>query len=154
MPSSGRFVFIVMGFMVIYLIAFGLIAYLIFPKIDSSAAAGILGAIGGALFGFLGASVTTLVAVWDRTRELTERLKDRVSNHAIELAKMDYELRQKSLEFSKTKKKFLAPVKVYREFYKALLELHEKGTWPKKIEELGLLRTFEIGAEDKESSSN
>ena len=60
---------------------------------------------------------------------------------------MDYELRQRSLEFTKSQKKFLAPAKVYRELYKALFELHEKGTWPKSIQNLGLLSIFKLGSD-------
>lgn len=151
MSYGGGFVVKVMGFMTLYLIAFGLIVYFLFPKLDSSAAAGILGAIGGALFGFLGTTVTTLVTASDRTKELTERLKDRVSNHAIELTKMDFALRQKSLELKKTTKHLLAPAKVYREFYYALLELHEKGTWPKSVQDAGLLSIIELGADETKS---
>jgi hypothetical protein len=33
---------------------------------------------------------------------------------------------------------------VYREFYRAVIELRAEGTWPKAIEELGLLNIFEV----------
>ena len=65
----------------------------------------------------------------------------------MELTRMDYELRQKSLTHAQQSQKFLAPVKVYREFYKALVQLFEQGTWPKEVENLGLLNVFELGPE-------
>jgi hypothetical protein len=56
---------------------------------------------------------------------------------------MDYELRQQALPEGYTQE-FLAPAKVYREFYRAIVELRTKGTWPKAIEDLGLLNTFKV----------
>jgi hypothetical protein len=38
----------------------------------------------------------------------------------------------------------LAAAKVYRELYRAMVELRTEGTWPKAIEELGLLNIFEL----------
>jgi hypothetical protein len=62
---------------------------------------------------------------------------------AIELTRMDYDLRQRALSDGQAQQ-FLAPAKVYREFYRAIVELRTEGTWPKAIEELGLLNIFEV----------
>lgn len=153
MISVKKLILLIVTFMILYLIIFGVLIWLVLPRLDSPAIAGIIGAFGGALAGILGSATASVVGAWDRSREVNERLKDRVSSHALELTKMDYELRQKSFDTSKGKLIFLAPVKVYRELYRALLELHEKGTWPKSIEEIGLLNVFELGAGGAEKES-
>lgn len=145
-----RVIAIVVTFVLTCLVGFGILFWLVFPKMDSAAAAGIVGTLGGALVVTLGSAMASFVDIWARSRDVEERLKDRVSKHALELTRMDYELREKSLDLSKTKQQFLAPAKVYRELYKALLELHKTGTWPKTIQDLGLLNIFELGAEQGE----
>lgn len=132
MNNTKQLIIIIVCFTLLYLLVFGALVWLVLPKLDSSAAAAIVGALGGALAGILGSAIVSVVGIWDRTRDVKERLKERVSAHALELTKMDFELRQKSLELLKERQLFLAPTKVYRELYKALLELHEKGTWPPK----------------------
>lgn len=120
--------------------------------IDSPVIAAIVGTIIGSIGGVFG----FIISVWNKGRELGEKaedreeqIKDRSSKYALELTKMDFELRQKSLKSIKGKAMFLAPTKVYRELYKALLELHKKGEWPKTIEDLGLLNIFSLGPEDE-----
>jgi hypothetical protein len=44
---------------------------------------------------------------------------------------------------TKRQNQLLVPAKVYREFYKALFELYETRSWPKDIEELGLLNILQ-----------
>lgn len=122
-----------------------------FPNLDTSAQSAILGALAGAVGGVAASSIASLVVLWGNSRDVEERLKDRVSNHALELTRMDYDLRQKSLNFTREKQQFLAPIKVYRELYKALLQLHNTNTWPDTINELGLLQIFELGADNEES---
>jgi len=150
MITIKRLITVIVVFAAVYLVVLGVLLSLAFPRLDPTAIAGIVGGLVGALGGILGSAMASVVAVWDRSRDAEERLKDRVSSHALELTKMDYELRQKSLELTKRRKKFLAPVKVYRELYRALLELHNTGQWPTNINELGLLAIFELGVEDSE----
>jgi hypothetical protein len=76
-------------------------------------------------------------------RVTDERIRDEASRVALELARMDYDLRQQALPDGRAQQ-FLAPAKVYREFYKAIVELCTEGTWPKAIEGLGLLSIFEV----------
>jgi hypothetical protein len=124
-----------------------------FPALDATAQAAILGAIAGMVGGVAVSSMTSLVSLWTTSRDVENRLKDRVSNHALELTRMDYDLRQKSLDLTGGKRQFLAPVKVYRELYRALLQLHETGAWPDTIHELGLLQIFELGADSKQKDA-
>jgi hypothetical protein len=135
------FIFSVLGVLVY-------IVWTVFPSLDITIKAFVIGALAGTLGGLVGSAITSLVNLWDRERDAEERLKDRVSSHALELTQMDYQIRQKALEVTKKRKHFLAPIKVYRELYKALLELHKSGTWPDAIHKLGLLGIFETGAED------
>jgi len=119
------------------------------PLIDSKTMVGILGVVIGSFITFLGTFLATIVGVWGVTKDVEARLKDRISRDALELTRMDYELRSKGL-----KRFYLAPVKVYRELYKALLELHTAGTWPKAIEKLGILQIFELGKEEEQKGGD
>jgi hypothetical protein len=77
------------------------------PRFDSPAVAGIIGVLVGGFIGLLGSVVNLIVRIWSGTKQVVERLKDRVSNHALELTRMDYELRQKALESSGEKQQLL-----------------------------------------------
>lgn len=114
------------------------------PITDSAAIAVIVGAMAGALGAVLTGALTALVAVWSQSVTHSQQLRDRVSSHALELTRMDYELRIRALDESRESAEFLAPVKVYRELYRALLQLHEKNEWPLQIEQLGLLGIFQF----------
>jgi hypothetical protein len=140
------------AFWIIYCLAILIVIFLVFKKIDSPVVTGIAGIIIGSLSGAFGVLMNTWVKNYElieKTRDREERIRDRSSKYALELTKMDFELRQKSLEITGNKNMFLAPIKVYRELYKALLELHKKGTWPKTIEKLGLLNIFPLGSRKK-----
>jgi len=139
---------------VMVLVGFIYLVSTAFPSFDVTAKAVVIGALAGTIGGIIGSTITSLVNLWDRERDAEERLKDRVSSHALELTRMDYEMRQKALEVTKRRKKRLAPIKVYRELYRALLELHEKGTWPDTIDKLGLLGIFETGAEETQEEAD
>ncbi len=126
--------------------AIGAFVYWFLPQIKSPAVAGLAGVMVGALVGVFGSILTAIVGAWKASIEAEERLKDRISNHALQLTQIDYDLRQKSLDPTDKKQLFLAPAKVYRTFYRALLELHTSGNWPKEVEELGLLNIFALGS--------
>jgi hypothetical protein len=131
----------------------GVIVVFIFkflPLIESRTVSVIMEALIGSFAGLLGSFVTSIVGRWRVSKDAEERLKDRISNHALELTRLDYELRQKSLEVKGTKKHFLAPAKVYRTFYRSLVELHNSGNWPKEVQDLGLLSIFELGSNNFE----
>ncbi|MHB1136622.1 MAG: hypothetical protein ACYCXR_09045 [Coriobacteriia bacterium] len=103
----------------------------------------LVAALGGALVASLGPVVTALISSVNQTRDTDERIRDEASRVALELTGLDYELRQQALEPG-GRQQFLAPAKVYRELYKAVVELRTNDTWPQTIEELGLLNIFEV----------
>lgn len=144
---------IVLGIIACVLLGIGGIAFFLFwalPLINSPTIAGFIGVLVGSFAGLVGLFVTSIVGIWRVSKDADERLKDRISNHALELKRLDYELRQKSLDLKGTKKHFLAPAKVYRTFYRALLDLHTTGNWPKEVQDLGLLNIFELGSKNIE----
>jgi hypothetical protein len=86
-----------------------------------------------------------VAAVWQAARDSEQRLKDRVSLQARELTQMEFDLRIRSLESGTCEQReFLAAAKAYRILYKALLLLHEKGEWPKEVEDAGLLEVYKL----------
>ena len=109
----------------------------------SAGATTLIAALGGALVGSLGTVLTSLVTSMSQQRETDERIRDEASKVALDLTRMDYELRQQALKEGESQQ-FLAPAKVYREFYKAVVELRTKDSWPVAIEQLGLLNVFEV----------
>lgn len=143
--NSQNVIWTIIGCVLLGITVIAIFIFLALPKIESAAVAGIIGVVVGSLVGLLGSVITSIVGIWSRVKDAEGRLKDRVSNHALELTRMDFDLRQKSLDLKKTKQAFLAPAKVYRTFYNALLELHTTGNWPKEVEDMGLLSIFELG---------
>jgi len=103
----------------------------------------LVAALGGALVASLGPIITAMFTSLGQQRDTDERIRDEASRVALELTRMDYELRQQALPEGYAQQ-FLAPAKVYREFYRAIVELRTRGTWPKAIEDLGLLNIFTV----------
>ncbi len=110
---------------------------------STAAATTLVAVLGGALVASLGPVITATLSSLAQQRDTDERIRDEASRVALELTRMDYDLRQQALPDGRAQQ-FLAPAKVYREFYKAIVELRTEGTWPKAIEELGLLNIFEV----------
>lgn len=135
---------IILSMFLLILAIIGFFIFYVSPKIESTTVAGFIGVLVGSLTTFISSALASVVGLWSVSRESDERLKDRISNHALELTRLDYELRQKSLEVTKGKQQFLAPAKVYRTFYKALYDLHTTGGWPQDVQDLGLLNIFEL----------
>ncbi len=147
--KTNTVVWIVLGqasIVVIAIVVFVVFLAFVLPRLESPAVSGIVGVIVGAFTGLMGTVLSVFLGIWKTSKDADERLKDRVSNHALELTKMDYELRQKSLELSGTQQIFLAPAKVYRTFYRTLLNLHTTGEWTKEAEKQGLLNIFKLGS--------
>lgn len=143
--SNQKIIWTIIGCVLSIIVVIAIFLFWALPRIESPAMAGIIGVLVGSFIGLIGSIVTSIVGIWRGTKDAEERLKDRISNHALELTRMDYELRQKSLDLSGDEQFFLAPAKVYRTFYRALLDLHTTGNWPKEVEELGLLNIFKLG---------
>jgi len=147
--NSKKIIWTIVFCILFIIIVIAIFVYWALPRIENPAVAGIIGVIVGSFSGLFGSIVASVVGIWRVEKDMEGRLKDRISTHALELTQMDYELRQKSLESRGDKQLFLAPAKVYRTFYRALLELHTTGKWPKEVEELGLLSIFELSPEKK-----
>jgi len=138
---------IVTVLIILLLVFVGTILYIIPDLIstwtDASKSA-MLGIVIGGLLTLVGSVVVNLITAMTKTQETEQRSIDRVSNHALELTRLDFELRTKALETSSQQQQFLAPAKVYREFFKAIQKLHDENDWPKEIEKLGLLSIFTL----------
>jgi hypothetical protein len=140
MNVTRSFVYGFIAIIVLYLGALYFIIVNIFPNI-SSTVAGLLGVAIGSISTF---ASSTLSSLSDFNKSKYE-IKDRIANQALELSRMYFDLQQKSSEGTQEVKQLLSPIKVYRELYGALIEFENSGTFPKKIEELGLLNVFKIG---------
>ena len=103
----------------------------------------LIAALGGALVASLAPVMTATLSNLGQERDRDERIRDEASRVALELTRVDYDLRQRALSDGQAQQVLAAP-KVYRELYKAVVELRTKGIWPKAPEELGLLNIFEL----------
>ena len=79
-------------------------------------------------------------------KESEIKIKEYASSQALELTKLELELRQKEGR----QKQILAAAKIYREFYKALFDLYETKTWPKEIAEQGLINIYDFSGTNQE----
>ena len=119
----------------------------VLPLLESPAVSGIVGMLVGAIMGLMGTVFSVILGIWKTSKDADERLKDRVSNHALELTRMDYELRKEG-----SQKKFLAPAKVYRIFYRTLLDLHTTGEWSSEPLNQGLLNIFTLHSKNEDEN--
>ena len=133
---------VIAGVLILVIIMIALFAL---SDTESPTASGLIGIILGAFIGLLGSFVNAVSGVFAKSLEKEEHLKDRAAKDALELTRMDYEMRQKAIDFTKQPDLFLAPAKVYRTLYRALMDLHLKNEWPSTVEEQGLLRIFPLG---------
>ena len=103
----------------------------------------LIAALAGALVGSAAPVITAGMTSLEQQRATEAHIRDESSRVALDLTKIDYDLRLRALRPGQTQA-FLAPAKVYRELYKAILELRTKETWPKAVEDLGLLDTLRL----------
>ena len=155
-----RFVLVVIGIVLAYLVLFMWLLSIVWPSLDPLAVVGIVGVLGGGLAGVMGSLVAGLIGLWGADKESEDRLKNYASQQALELTKLEYELRRQSrahwMATAVGTRTLLAPANVYREFYKALFDLYATRSWPKEIEEMGLLSVlkYDVSEDSKESAAS
>jgi len=125
----------------VYIVGFGILLLTVWPRLDDTAVIGVVSVLAGGLAGVVGSFVGAMIAVKRVDKESETKLKQYASEQALELTKLEVELRRSEGR----QKKLLAVAKIYREFYKALFELYETRTWPKAIEEQGLINIYDFG---------
>ena len=131
---------------VAYILLFAVLLLFVWPRLDRPAIIAVVSVLGGGLAGVVGSFVGAIIALQRVEKESEIKIKEYASSQALELTKLEIELRQKEGR----QKKLLAVAKIYREFYKALFELYETKTWPKEIEKLGLINIYDFSASRKE----
>jgi hypothetical protein len=124
---------------VLYLAAFTVLLGIVWSRLDDKSVIAIISVLAGGLAGLIGAFLSSVISHRRSEQESEDRLKQYASTQALDLTTLEFELRREA----KQQNQLLAPAKVYREFYKALFELYKTRSWPKDIEELGLLNILE-----------
>jgi hypothetical protein len=124
---------------VLYLAVFTVLLGIVWSRLNDKSVIAITSVLAGGLAGLIGAFLSSVISHRRSEQESEDRLKQYASTQALELTKLEFELRREA----KQQNQLLAPAKVYREFYKALFELYKTRSWPKDIEELGLLNILE-----------
>ena len=127
-----------------YIILFAILLLLVWPQLDKPAIIAIVSVLGGGLAGVIGSFVGAIIAAQRVEKESETKIKEYASSQALELTKLEIELRQRE----GMQQQLLAVAKIYREFYKALFELYETKTWPNAIEEQGLLTIYDFGSKE------
>lgn len=131
---------------VVYILLFAVLLLCVWPQLDRPAIIAVVSVLGGGLAGVVGSFVGAIIALQRVEKESEIKIKEYASSQALELTKLEIELRQKEGR----QKQLLAAAKIYREFYKALFELYETKTWPKEIGKLGLINIYDFSASRKE----
>jgi hypothetical protein len=127
-------------FPALYIILFGVLLFIVWTQLDKSAIIAIASILAGGLAGVMGSFIGAIIAAQRLEKESEIKLKEYASAQALELTKLEVELRRKE----GSQKQLLAVAKIYREFYKALFDLYETKTWPKAIEDQGLLKIYDF----------
>lgn len=133
---------------VAYILLFAIVLLIVWPQLDKSAIIAVVSVLGGGLAGVVGSFVGGIISLQRVEKESEIKIKEYASSQALELTKLEIELRRKEGR----QKQLLAVAKIYREFYKALFDLYETKTWPREIMEQGLLNIYDFSAanQDKE----
>ena len=129
---------------IVYIVLFALLLIIVWSQLDKLAIIAIASVIAGGLAGVIGSFVGGIITLQRIEKESEVKLKEYASSQAIELTKLELELRREEGR----QRQFLAVAKIYREFYKALFELYETKTWPKAIQEQGLLNIYDFGSKE------
>jgi hypothetical protein len=130
---------------VAYIILFGALLLIVWPQLDKPAIIAVVSVLGGGLAGVIGSFVGAIIALQRVEKESETKIKEYASSQALELTKLEIELRQKEGK----QKQLLAAAKIYREFYKALFDLYETKTWPKEIAEQGLINMYDFSTKKR-----
>jgi hypothetical protein len=130
----------------LYILLFAILLLIVWPKLDKPAIIAVVSVLAGGLAGVVGSFVGAIIAIQRIEKERETKLKEYASSQALELTKLEIELRRKEGR----QKQLLAVAKIYREFYKALFELYETKTWPKAIEDQGLLNIYDFGPSEED----
>lgn len=125
-----------------YILVFPVLLLFVWARLDRQAIIAVVSVLGGALVGVAGSFVGAIIALLRVEKESEIKIKEYASSQALELTKLEIELRQKQGR----QKKLLAAAKIYREFYKALFELYETKSWPSEVYEQGLLNIYDFSA--------
>jgi hypothetical protein len=140
----------VMWIPVVYLVLFAVLLLIVWPQLDRPAIIAVVSVLGGGLAGVVGSFIGAIIALQRVEKESETKIKEYASAQALELTKLEIELRQKEGR----QKQLLAVAKIYREFYKALFDLYETKTWPRAIMEQGLLNIYDFSTSDQRSKQN
>ena len=127
---------------IVYILIFAVLLLCVWPQLDGPAIIAVVSVLGGGLAGVAGSFVGAIIALQRVEKESEIKIKEYASSQALELTKLEIELRQKEGR----QKQLLAAAKIYREFYKALFELYETKTWPSEVLRQGLLNIYDFSA--------
>jgi hypothetical protein len=125
---------------IVYILLFAVLLLFVWPQLDKPAIIAVVSVLGGGLAGVAGSFVGAIITIQRVEKESETKIKEYASSQALELTKLEMELRQKEGR----QNQLLAAAKIYREFYKALFELYETKTWPKEVGKLGLLNIYDF----------
>lgn len=135
---------------VVYLLLFAVLLLIVWPKLDKPAIIAVVSVLGGGLAGVVGSFIGAIIALQRVEKESEVKIKEYASTQALELTKLEIELRQKEGR----QKQLLAVAKIYREFYKALFDLYETKTWPRAIMDQGLLNIYDFRSSNQSPEPN
>lgn len=129
-----------------YIFLFAILLLIVWPQLDKTAIIAVVSVLGGGLAGVVGSFVGAIIALQRVEKESEIKIKEYASSQALELTKLEIELRLKEGR----QKQLLAAAKIYREFYKALFDLYETRTWPQEIHKQGLINIYDFSAENQD----
>ena len=117
---------------------------------EQAAIIAIVSVLGGGLAGIVGSFIGAILTVQRMVKESEIKIKEYASSQALELTKLEIDLRQKEGR----QQQILAVAKIYREFYKALFDLYETKTWPQEIMQQGLLNIYDFSSANQRKKEN
>jgi len=131
---------------ILYIGLFVLLLAIVWSRLDNPSVIAIVSVLAGGLAGVIGTFIGSILGLKRVEQESEDRLKEYASTQALELTKLEFSMRRETGK----QKRYYAPAKVYREFYRALFDLYSTKQWPKKIEEMGLLDILDYGTSQNE----